>query len=110
MVGIEMVCGTALELNDCVTVGAAAKSVPPLKPPACVAEMVHVPGAMRLTDTPLTVQTLGVDEVKVTGNVEDALTVRLKSATLYRRSAGAANVIVCFFLTTNVRVTLGAAA
>ena len=106
-----MVCATGLTENDCVMSGAAANSTPPLVPPAWAAAIVQVPGRSRLTNPPLvTVQTLGVDDVNVTGNVDDAVAVSAKSATLYILSAIVAKVIVCFFLTTNVRVTSGAAA
>ena len=57
--------------------------------------MVHVPAATRLTVTPVTVQTLGVLEVKVTAIPDVADALKSKSAAVAKRSAGAAKAIVC---------------
>ena len=45
--------------------------------------------------TPVTVQTLGVLEVKVTVMPDEAVALKSKSAAVLKRSAGAAKVIVC---------------
>ena len=45
--------------------------------------------------TPVTVQTLGVLEVKVTVIPEEAVALKSKSASVAKRFAGAAKVIVC---------------
>ena len=57
--------------------------------------MVQVPAATRLTVTPVTVHTLGVLEVKVTAIPDVAVADKSKSASVAKRSAGAAKVIVC---------------
>jgi hypothetical protein len=43
--------------------------------PACSAFTVHVPGARSVTSDPSTVHALGVDDVNVTGNPDDAVAI-----------------------------------
>ena len=73
--------------------------------------MVHVPAASRFTLTPDTVHTLGVLEVKVTARPDVAVAVKSKSASVAKRSVGAAKVIVCavaeIAVISNDLVTLG---
>lgn len=84
-------------------------TIPPLVPPACVAVSVHVPGPTRVTVVPLTVHTLGVLDVYVTGKPDDAVAATAKLVVATGRGAIAGNVTVCVLLMLIVLVTLVAA-
>jgi len=66
---VETPGGAGFTVNDCVTVEALAY----VALPAWSALIEHVPVVRRVTEAPATVQTLGVDEVKVTERREEAV-------------------------------------
>lgn len=70
---------------------------------------VHVPGPTRVTVVPLTVHTLGVLDVYVTGKPDEAVAATAKLVVATGRGAIAGNVTVCMLLMLMVLVTLVAA-
>ena len=82
--------------------------------PAWLALMVQVPAATSVSVLPLTVQTLGVVEAKLTGRPELALATSVGGATLMIWLPGELKVMVCGVNgaaeTVKVRDTVAAAA
>ena len=84
--------------------------MPPLSPPVWVAVILQVPPATRWT-LPLTiVQTAGVVDWYVTGNVEEDVAPGSKSASVLDFSLIGAKVMLCLALTVNELMTSVAAA
>ena len=78
--------------------------------PLCVARMVQVPAATKVTVEPLTVQRGVVTEAKATGSPEVAVATRAKGTSPSVLVISAVNEIVCPRLfTVNERSTTGAA-
>ena len=87
----------AVTVKGCVTVGVAALK---FALPGWLATMVHVPAATKAALAPEMVQTPSVDDVYVTGKVDDAVAVSAIGDALNGWLAITPNVIVWFALLT----------
>ena len=106
--GKVITCAAFIDTSRTTSV-AASYRIPFNVPAPADALIVHVPGTILVTVVPLTLHTLGVLDVYVTGKPDEAVAATAKLVVATGRGAIAGNVTVCALLILMVLVTLVAA-